>query len=184
MRFRDTLEIGDRDITVTWINTNNTEYSCSHTYKASVFILDYSIAHISIYQCLLRVHRCTAGCVAKPSVMIHTEGRQRLGATQKLPGYWEYFTNTEPISLSWIALTTTSHSDIQPEGTQLLTFPINNFSIRYSPFINVNSESQYPHEQEVIQFTYPMQQKIMWGRAEHKEALPILSTKAGLLGRE
>lgn len=43
-------------------------------------------SYMYIYQCLLRVHRCTAGCVAKPSVMIHAEGRQRLGATQKLPG--------------------------------------------------------------------------------------------------
>lgn len=47
-RFRDTLEIGDRDIHITWINVSNPENICSHTYKASGFILYCDIAYVSI----------------------------------------------------------------------------------------------------------------------------------------
>lgn len=46
MGIRDTLEIGDRDMHVTWVNdVSSPENSCSHTYEAFSFFLDCDIAY-------------------------------------------------------------------------------------------------------------------------------------------
>lgn len=85
MRFRDTLETGDRDIRVTCIKASNPENSCSHTYKACSVILDCSIADVFTQRCLCSAPRPTAGWVVMPPAATHAEGRRSLGAAQQLP---------------------------------------------------------------------------------------------------
>lgn len=142
----------------TWINTSNTENSCSHTNKASGLILGYNIANISIHHHLFRVRRCTAGKVAKPSVMIHAEGRQiQEPHTSSLAVLvcQAYFTCIQltPLSRRRTPLTTARHPEIQAEGAQLLISHTNSSATRSSPFMNITSEFQYPREPEIIQLT-------------------------------
>jgi len=158
MRLRDTLEIGDRDIHVTWCEQSQ---NLQFPHLQSLQCRSRLQHHFGVYTPVPVQGAQMRAWVGGNAMCCHSHRRPRweLSSSPTALLCHVCFTYTQPTQLNGKGTALLLVMQKSSQWGTLLLFLITCLATRSSPFMNVSLEFQYPHKLEIIPLILPTLQK-------------------------